>query len=113
RWARLVLLPERVLPGLDWLPRQGERREAGAALLLLVPFGLRLLLLLVAAHLTLGHGIPPVLVARLRGEWIEAPPPYRFKRRLASAYFFLRARRVLGGGLYTMHSSFMPSGSEK
>jgi len=41
---------------------QGERRRVGSTLpLALVPFGLRLLLLLVASHLTLGHDVSPGL----------------------------------------------------
>src|SRR5215813_15269183 len=73
--VRLALLAEGILPRLRWLPGQRERREGGAAFFLLVPLRLRLLLFLVAAHLTLGHGVPPVL----------ACPPSRavegFKRR--------------------------------
>src|SRR6266700_7547870 len=57
----LILLAEGILAGLGLLPCQSERREDGAAFLLLVPLRLRLLLLLVAAHLTLGHGVPPML----------------------------------------------------
>src|SRR5262249_25277031 len=59
--VRLALLGEGILPGLGLLPCQSKRREGGAALLLLVRPRLRLLLFLVAAHLTLGHGVPPVL----------------------------------------------------
>src|SRR5215468_8552863 len=73
--VRLAFLGERILARLGLLPCQSERREGGAALFLLVPLRLRLLLFLVAAHLTLGHGVPPVL----------ACPPSRavegFKRR--------------------------------
>jgi hypothetical protein len=81
-----ALLAERILPGLGWLPGQGERREGGAAFFLLVPLRLRLLLFLVAAHLTLGHGVPPALVCPpcAGGGGIEAPPAHGFKRRLAS-----------------------------
>src|SRR5215471_1751508 len=57
----LALLGEGILARLGLLPCQSERREGGAALFLLVPLRLRLLLFLVAAHLTLGHGVPPVL----------------------------------------------------
>src|SRR5215813_5619744 len=59
--VRLALLAERILPGLRLLPGQRERRERGAAFLLLVPLRLRLLLFLAAAHLTFGHDVPPVL----------------------------------------------------
>src|SRR5262245_13324880 len=59
--VRLARLAEGILAGLGLLPCQRERREGGAAFFLLVPLRLRLLLLLVAAHLTLGHGVPPVL----------------------------------------------------
>src|SRR5262249_18419770 len=59
--VRLALLAEGILARLGLLPCQSERREGGAALFLLVPVRLRLLLLLVAAHLTLGHDVPPVL----------------------------------------------------
>src|SRR5262245_65070737 len=58
--VRLALLAEGVLAGLSRLPCQSERREGGAAFFLLVPLRLRLLLLLGAAHLTLGHHVPPV-----------------------------------------------------
>ena len=40
--AGLPFLPEGVLPGLGWLPGQRERRQGGAAFLLLVPLRLRL-----------------------------------------------------------------------
>jgi len=59
--AGLPFLPEGVLPGLGWLPGQRERRQGGAAFLLLVPLRLRLLLFLGTAHLTLGHVVPPGL----------------------------------------------------
>src|SRR5215471_10391429 len=59
--VRLALLGEGILARLGLLPCQSERREGGAALFLLVPLRLRLLLFLVASHLTLGHGVPPVL----------------------------------------------------
>src|SRR5262245_9084530 len=58
--VRLALLAEGILPGLGLLPCQSERRERGTAFFLLVPLRLRLLLLLVAAHLTLGHDVPPM-----------------------------------------------------
>ena len=62
RWVvRLALLAEGVLARLGWLPGQRERREGGTAFFLLVPLRLRLLLFLGAAHLTLGHDVPPVL----------------------------------------------------
>src|SRR5262245_15857214 len=58
------------------LRRQGrpgvERGRRRPALLLLVPLGLRLLLLLAAAHLTLGHDVPPVLIL---GSFPHFPPP--------------------------------------
>src|SRR5262245_11542980 len=59
--VRLALLAEGILAGLGLLPGQRERRERGAAFLLLVPLRLRLLLFLGASHLTLGHVVPPVL----------------------------------------------------
>src|SRR5262245_63952793 len=73
--VRLALLGEGILPGLGLLPCQRERREGGAAFFLLVPLRLRLLLFLVAAHLTLGHGVPPVLACP-RARAVEG-----FKRR--------------------------------
>src|SRR5215831_6222580 len=84
--VRLALLAEGILPGLGWLPGQRERRERGAAFLLLVPLRLRLLLFLVAAHLTFGHDVPPVLACPpcAGGAGIEAPPAHGFKRSLAS-----------------------------
>src|SRR5215471_13096314 len=82
----LALLGEGILARLGLLPCQSERREGGAALFLLVPLRLRLLLFLVAAHLTLGHGVPPVLPCppSRGGGRIEAPPAHGFKRGLAS-----------------------------
>src|SRR5258708_27423466 len=59
--VRLAFLSEGILARLGLFPCQSERREGGAALFLLVMIRLRLLLFLVAAHLTLGHGVPPVL----------------------------------------------------
>src|SRR5262249_53622647 len=84
--VRLALLGEGILARLGLLPCQRERREGGAALFLLVPLRLRLLLFLVAAHLTLGHGVPPVLACppSRGGGRIEAPPAHGFKRGLAS-----------------------------
>src|SRR5262252_11142180 len=73
--VRLALLGEGILARLGLLPCQSERREGGAALFLLVPLRLRLLLFLVAAHLTLGHGVPPVLACP-RARAVEG-----FKRR--------------------------------
>src|SRR5262249_48855077 len=82
--VRLALLAEGILPGLGWLPGQRERRERGAAFLLLVPLRLRLLLFLVAAHLTFGHDVPPVLACPpcAGGGGIEALPSHGFKRSL-------------------------------
>src|SRR5262249_60030079 len=82
----LILLAEGILAGLSRLPCQRERREGGAAFLLLVPLRLRLLLFLGAAHLTLGHAVPPGvgLPAGAGGGGIEAPPAHGFKRGLAS-----------------------------
>src|SRR6267378_964622 len=51
----LVLLAERVVAGL----RRGLPRRCRAALLLLIPLGFRLLLFLVAFHLTFRHGVRP------------------------------------------------------
>src|SRR5262249_26328871 len=59
--VRLALLAERILARLRRLPCQRERRQGGAAFLLLVPLRLRLLLFLGTAHLTLGHVVPPGL----------------------------------------------------
>src|SRR5262245_8186179 len=102
------------------LRRQGrpgvERGRRRPALLLLVPLGLRLLLLLAAAHLTLGHDVPPVLIlgsiphfppasgggqgrgraahgsaSARKGYRSDAPPAYVFFRR--------RARGGFGRGL--------------
>src|SRR5260370_9340703 len=57
--VRVPFLGKGVLGGLALALPDGERRRGRAAFLLLVPVRLRLLLLLVAAHLTLGHGVPP------------------------------------------------------
>src|SRR5262249_62060209 len=67
------------------LPGQRERRQLGAAFLLLVPLRLRLLLFLVAAHLTLGHDVPPVSACPpcAGGGGIEAPRAHGFKQSLA------------------------------
>src|SRR5262249_15110203 len=58
--CRLGLLAKRVMSGLALLPRCERRGGEAAALLLLVVLGLRLLLFLVASHLTLRHGVLPV-----------------------------------------------------
>src|SRR5260221_11387117 len=59
--VRLAFLSEGILARLGLFPCQSERREGGAALFPLVMIRLRLLLLLVPAHLTLVHSVPPVL----------------------------------------------------
>src|SRR5262249_11990353 len=88
----LILLAEGILAGLSRLPCQRERREGGAAFLLLVPLRLRLLLFLGAAHLTLGHAVPPGvgLPAGAGGGGIEAPPAHGFKRRLGRDFGRIR-----------------------
>src|SRR5262249_39658508 len=101
--VRLALLAEGILPGLGWLPGQRERRERGATFLLLVPLCLRLLLFLVAAHLTLGHDVPPVSACPpcAGGGGIEAPRAHGFKRSLAGVDSALRAHplRCAEGGI--------------
>src|SRR6266568_800115 len=65
-WIRLLtsaLLADRVLPGLH-LHLGGRERRRRRAALLEVLVGLRFLLFLVAAHLTLGHDVSPC--ARLK-----------------------------------------------
>src|SRR5262245_10257702 len=58
-FAPLGLLAKRVMSGLALLPCCKRRRGGAAAFLLLVVFGLRLLLFLVASHLTFRHGVLP------------------------------------------------------
>src|SRR5262249_61965900 len=60
----LALVAKGVVAGLAlaWLPRC-ERRRGGAALLLDVVSGLRLLFFLVASHLTLRHGVLRLVAA--------------------------------------------------
>src|SRR5262245_23288097 len=55
----LALLAEGVEAGLALLPGCERRRGGAALLLILVVLGLRLLLFLVASHLTFRHGVLP------------------------------------------------------
>src|SRR5215468_7589974 len=55
----LVLLAKEILAGLALLPRCERRRRGAALLLVLVVLSLRLLLFLVASHLTFRHGVLP------------------------------------------------------
>src|SRR5258708_21674487 len=74
--VRLAFLSEGILARLGLFPCQIERREGGAALFLLVMIRLRLLLFLVAAHLTLRPGVPPVLACprALAGDGLKRRP---------------------------------------
>src|SRR5947209_8297861 len=69
----LDFLAKGVVAGLALLPRCERRRGGAALLLILVVLGFRLLLFLVASHLTLRHGVLQLIAALPR---FTTPPSY-------------------------------------